>query len=502
MSWADGRRTADDIPKLIPHRLAVVGPGLIGKLAAQHYAPMDGMNITLVGRKGRTSERMRQYNYLALMTDGIRALINHADGKPESESWPRFGGYNSKWDPDRPEKRLIKGSDIRQYAPQSLFYYAGLPVCDENKFYNRDEIQAIVDKMTTFPMVHREEDRDTIRKSVTLRPIVYSDDPAQVGIQDTLLIATKAQQLTREFAKSIKPMIGPHTSIALLMNGILPWWRKDNSEEFQYQTNARGHFVYKKYRDNRRAPDKLHVALQEIPSLRNAADFVDEIGVDHIFGCVLNVAAQEDPEDPRCVILSTSWERAAFKYSTYGSEFRQLEYKQLGRGGHGGDGHYAEDVKEKIAINLMNIVCAATNNGKDIVLQTPPLLALYEKMLKEFHFVLSKYDDYHWNRLRERESQDEADAIYEESAQKFADRAIEFHHRSIRGGTVHQPSTLQDFRAGKADSERAFLLDAFIELADRIAAPIPAFRHAEVLMNTAEAAVRARQYSAYRHMPA
>jgi 2-dehydropantoate 2-reductase len=53
-------------------------------------------------------------------------------------------------------------------------------------------------------------------------PLPASDDPAQIGIQDVVVIAVKTTGLAA-LARSIGPMIGPNTVIVSAMNG-LPWW--------------------------------------------------------------------------------------------------------------------------------------------------------------------------------------------------------------------------------------------------------------------------------------
>lgn len=49
-----------------------------------------------------------------------------------------------------------------------------------------------------------------------------SDDPAEIGIQDVLVIAVKAPALA-EVAHRAGPMIGPETLILPMLNGV-PWW--------------------------------------------------------------------------------------------------------------------------------------------------------------------------------------------------------------------------------------------------------------------------------------
>src|SRR5436190_21821405 len=48
------------------------------------------------------------------------------------------------------------------------------------------------------------------------------NDPKQLGPQDYVIVAVKAQSLG-EVADAIGPLIGPDTSVVTAMNGV-PWW--------------------------------------------------------------------------------------------------------------------------------------------------------------------------------------------------------------------------------------------------------------------------------------
>jgi 2-dehydropantoate 2-reductase len=52
--------------------------------------------------------------------------------------------------------------------------------------------------------------------------IKASNDPAELGAQDYVIVAVKGQSLT-EVAAAIGPLVGPQTSIVTAMNGV-PWW--------------------------------------------------------------------------------------------------------------------------------------------------------------------------------------------------------------------------------------------------------------------------------------
>ena len=54
-----------------------------------------------------------------------------------------------------------------------------------------------------------------------------SDQPAALGIHDLIIIAVKAPALP-QLAPTLKPLIGPHTTIMAAMNGV-PWWFMNRS---------------------------------------------------------------------------------------------------------------------------------------------------------------------------------------------------------------------------------------------------------------------------------
>jgi 2-dehydropantoate 2-reductase len=55
-----------------------------------------------------------------------------------------------------------------------------------------------------------------------------SDNPAQLGPQDAVIVTVKAPSLP-EVAARIAPLLGPDTAVAFVMNGI-PWWYHDRTE--------------------------------------------------------------------------------------------------------------------------------------------------------------------------------------------------------------------------------------------------------------------------------
>jgi 2-dehydropantoate 2-reductase len=53
-------------------------------------------------------------------------------------------------------------------------------------------------------------------------PVRASSDPAELGVQDLVVVAVKAPSLP-EVAGLLAPMLGPHTVVLTAMNGV-PWW--------------------------------------------------------------------------------------------------------------------------------------------------------------------------------------------------------------------------------------------------------------------------------------
>ena len=52
--------------------------------------------------------------------------------------------------------------------------------------------------------------------------VAATDDPRTLGVQDAVVVAVKAPALP-SIVGGLKPLIGPETSVAFVMNGI-PWW--------------------------------------------------------------------------------------------------------------------------------------------------------------------------------------------------------------------------------------------------------------------------------------
>ncbi len=64
--------------------------------------------------------------------------------------------------------------------------------------------------------------RCQIDKELLSVPVQASANPADLGVQDLVILAVKAPSLP-EVARQIKPLLGPSTVVLTAMNGV-PWW--------------------------------------------------------------------------------------------------------------------------------------------------------------------------------------------------------------------------------------------------------------------------------------
>ncbi|MBL7063588.1 MAG: 2-dehydropantoate 2-reductase [Anaerolineae bacterium] len=60
---------------------------------------------------------------------------------------------------------------------------------------------------------------DSIKGDFVVRPVQATDDPAQVGVVDAVLVGVKAWQVT-EAAQAMRPLVGPETFVVPLQNGV------------------------------------------------------------------------------------------------------------------------------------------------------------------------------------------------------------------------------------------------------------------------------------------
>ncbi len=60
---------------------------------------------------------------------------------------------------------------------------------------------------------------ESIKGDFVIHPVQATDDPAEVGVVDVVLVGVKAWQAP-EAAQAIRPLIGPETFVVPLQNGV------------------------------------------------------------------------------------------------------------------------------------------------------------------------------------------------------------------------------------------------------------------------------------------
>ena len=60
---------------------------------------------------------------------------------------------------------------------------------------------------------------DSVKGDFLVKPVQATDDPAQVGIVDVVLVCVKAWQVP-DAAQALRPMVGPQTFVVPLQNGV------------------------------------------------------------------------------------------------------------------------------------------------------------------------------------------------------------------------------------------------------------------------------------------
>jgi 2-dehydropantoate 2-reductase len=76
----------------------------------------------------------------------------------------------------------------------------------------RDNLEALRDRGLT---VKEGDDERTV-------PVTATDDPAELGPQDYVIVAVKAQAAPK-IVDAMQPLLGPETAVVTAMNGV-PWW--------------------------------------------------------------------------------------------------------------------------------------------------------------------------------------------------------------------------------------------------------------------------------------
>ncbi len=81
---------------------------------------------------------------------------------------------------------------------------------------------SVVARGATLDALRRDGLRLDMEGTVRAAPVTASDQPAELGVQDLVIIAVKAPAMA-EVARAIGPLLGPDTAVLTAMNGV-PWW--------------------------------------------------------------------------------------------------------------------------------------------------------------------------------------------------------------------------------------------------------------------------------------
>ncbi len=183
-----------------------------------------------------------------------------------------------------------------------------------------------------------------------------SDDPADLGPQDYVIVALKAHQAW-EAAEALKPLLGPDTAVVTMQNGV-PWWYFYGFEG-QY-ANLRIESVDPGDRQwNAIGPERA-IGATVFP----ATEIVEPGVIRHIYGDKFGLGEPNREESERVVKLAEAFEAGGLKARVY-PEIRN-------------------DIWLKLWGNLcFNPISALTRATLDVVATDPGTRALSRKMMEE-----------------------------------------------------------------------------------------------------------------------
>jgi 2-dehydropantoate 2-reductase len=247
-----------------------------------------------------------------------------------------------------------------------------------------------------------------------------ASDRPEFGAQDIVFVAAKAQSLPG-LLPTLGPLIGPHTLVAPLVNGI-PWW---------YFQSAGGIFA-----------DAPVVAVDPTGALRDA------IPADHLIGCVVYLTSQLLPSG---VVAAMGGQRLAVGEIAHGHSARVAEFAAL-LSEAGITAHASAKIRDelwtKVALNLAtNPLSVVTESTLSDQFTDPKLLRVVLAVLRETSRVAAG----HGAQLTMTEEQMTATG---------------------RKAGAFETSMLQDYRAGR-ELELAAIGHSVLELAHKIGQDMP-----------------------------
>jgi 2-dehydropantoate 2-reductase len=125
---------------------------------------------------------------------------------------------------------------------------------------------SVVARGATLAALHQHGLRLNQSGHITAQTVRASSSPAELGLQDLVVISVKAPALP-DVAKHIAPLIGPSTVVMTAMNGV-PWW---------FLQGFGGSY-----------------ADQPLSSIDPQGDIAQAIAAQHIIGCVVHASCSLD----------------------------------------------------------------------------------------------------------------------------------------------------------------------------------------------------------------
>jgi len=251
-------------------------------------------------------------------------------------------------------------------------------------------------------------------------PIAASDNAADLGVQDYVIITLKAQALP-DLAPRLAPLIGPKTTVVTAMNG-LPWW----------------FFLHG-------ASDLAGLRLKAVDP---AGAIEAALPLAQVIGCVIHVSAA-NPEPGVSDVVGA--DRLTFG-APDGRAVPAAEALAAALQGEGLKCPVVDDIRQHIWLKLWGNMCvhpiaALTGAGTGRIFADPYLFELCVAMMAEMRDLGAKLGL--------------PIAMTPEARMDVARRLGDF-----------RPSTLQDMEAGRP-LELDALLGVLIEVAEAAGQPVP-----------------------------
>lgn len=331
---------------------------------------------------------------------------------------------------DAPLRIAIAGAGAIGCTLAALLAHAGQPV-------------QLLARGATLNTLRRDGIQLTRAHDVLSVPVQASDSAADLGVQDVVFICTKAHDLSG-IVPSLQPMIGPHTCVVPLINGI-PWW---------YFQGAPGRYAGRTVQ----SVDPDGVLLRALPSAQvlGAVTFITAERVDPGVIVSLNPPLiilgelEHDVDSPRAQRIAAALAAAGIE-ARVSSRIRDPLWTK---------------VIANLTSNPLSVISGAT---LDALFSDPRLLPLVRKVLHEGFTLAASY-----------------------GARIDFDPAT-FISQAVGMGPV-RTSMLQDVQHGNT-LELAAIGDAVLELAGLQEIPMPVTQDVVALAHYRDDALRADRHS-------